>query len=54
MDGLNNNDKEAVQLAIDAISKGSKLTESQLENIPEYKLILEIASIYGMIVMKKE
>lgn len=43
MDSINN-DKEAVQLAIDAISKGSKLTESQLENIPEYKLILEIAS----------
>jgi hypothetical protein len=43
MDSINN-DKEAVQLAIDAISKGSKLTEAQLENIPEYKLILEIAS----------
>lgn len=38
------NDKESVQLALDAITKGSKLTEFQLEEIPEYKLILEIAS----------
>jgi hypothetical protein len=37
-------EKEAVQLALDAISKGSKLTEAQLQDIPEYKLILEIAS----------
>lgn len=37
-------EKEAVQLAIDAISNGSKLTKSQLNDIPEYKLILQIAS----------
>lgn len=43
MDSLDN-ENEAVQLAIDAISKGSKLTEAQLDEIPEYKLILEIAS----------
>jgi hypothetical protein len=37
-------EKEAVQLAIDAITNGSKLSKSQLEDIPEYKLILQIAS----------
>ncbi|KAI8980400.1 Golgi transport complex subunit 5-domain-containing protein [Pilobolus umbonatus] len=37
-------DKEAVQLALDAISMGSQLTADELSNIPEYKLILEIAS----------
>lgn len=43
MDSVDN-EKESVQLALDAITKGSKLSESQLEEIPEYKLILEIAS----------
>lgn len=37
-------DKESVQLALDAITKGSKLSQFQLEEIPEYKLILQIAS----------
>jgi transcription initiation factor IIE alpha subunit len=37
-------EKEAVQLVLDAITKGSKLTEDELSNIPEYKLILELAS----------
>ena len=43
MDSLEN-EQEGVQLAMDAISKGSKLTEAQLKEYPEYKLILEIVS----------
>lgn len=43
MDSIDN-EKEVVQLALDSITKGSKLTESQLEEIVEYKLILAIAS----------
>lgn len=37
-------EKEAVQLALDAISNGSKLTKPQLDSIPEYNFILQIAS----------
>ncbi|KAI7898782.1 Golgi transport complex subunit 5-domain-containing protein [Cokeromyces recurvatus] len=37
-------EKEAVQLAMDAITNGSKLTKAQLDEIPEYKLILQIVS----------
>ncbi|KAG2203028.1 hypothetical protein INT47_013244 [Mucor saturninus] len=43
MDSIRNQ-HESVQLALDAITKGSKLTQFQLEEIPEYKLILQIAS----------
>ncbi|KAL0140262.1 Golgi transport complex subunit 5-domain-containing protein [Mucor lusitanicus] len=39
-----NSEKEAVQLAVDAITNGSKLKKSELDEIPEYKLIMQIAS----------
>lgn len=39
-----NNEKEAVQLAVDAIKNGSKLKKSELDEIPEYRLIMQIAS----------
>ncbi|GAN05361.1 conserved oligomeric Golgi complex subunit 5-like [Mucor ambiguus] len=39
-----NSEKEAVQLAVDAITNGSKLKKSELDDIPEYKLIMQIAS----------
>ncbi|KAG0185544.1 hypothetical protein DFQ28_009182 [Apophysomyces sp. BC1034] len=42
MDGQS--EEETVQLALDAITKGSKLTDVELEEIPEYHLILELAS----------
>ncbi|EPB89138.1 hypothetical protein HMPREF1544_04005 [Mucor circinelloides 1006PhL] len=37
-------EKEAVQLAVDAITNGSKLKKSELDEIPEYRLIMQIAS----------
>lgn len=37
-------EKEAVQLAIDAITNNSKVKGSELDAIPEYKLIMQIAS----------
>lgn len=39
-----NSEKEAVQLAVDAITNGSKLKKSELDEIPEYRLIMQIAS----------
>ncbi|KAF7727816.1 hypothetical protein EC973_007047 [Apophysomyces ossiformis] len=42
MDGQS--EEETVQLALDAITKGSKLSEAELDEIPEYHLILELAS----------
>ncbi|CEP16124.1 hypothetical protein [Parasitella parasitica] len=38
------NEKDAVQLAVDAITNGSKLKKSDLDQILEYKLIMQIAS----------
>ncbi|KAI9486654.1 MAG: Golgi transport complex subunit 5-domain-containing protein [Benjaminiella poitrasii] len=37
-------ENEAVQLALDAITNGSNLTKAKLDEIPEYKLILQIVS----------
>ncbi|KAI8376615.1 Golgi transport complex subunit 5-domain-containing protein [Choanephora cucurbitarum] len=37
-------EKEAIQLALDAISNNSKLTKKELEEMPEYKYIQQIAS----------
>ncbi|CAO3693108.1 unnamed protein product [Rhizopus stolonifer] len=42
MDGQS--EKEAVQLALDAITKGNKLKSGELQEIPEFKLIMELAS----------
>ncbi|KAI8647395.1 Golgi transport complex subunit 5-domain-containing protein [Parasitella parasitica] len=38
------NEKDAVQLAVDAITNGSKLKKSDLDEILEHKLIMQIAS----------
>lgn len=42
MDSIEN-EKEGVQLALDAITK-NKLSQAQLQDIPEYKLILDIVA----------
>lgn len=37
-------EKEAIQLAIDAVTNSNKVKKSELNDIPEYKLIMQIAS----------
>jgi hypothetical protein len=34
--------KESSQLALDAITRGSKMTKQELQDIPEYRCILAI------------
>ncbi|KAI8097718.1 Golgi transport complex subunit 5-domain-containing protein [Halteromyces radiatus] len=36
--------KESVQLALDAIDRGSKMSEAELQEVPEYRFILNIAN----------
>ncbi|EIE83233.1 hypothetical protein RO3G_07938 [Rhizopus delemar RA 99-880] len=37
-------EKEAIQLALDAITKGNKIKLGELQDIPEFKLIMELIS----------
>ncbi|KAG1042930.1 hypothetical protein G6F43_011776 [Rhizopus delemar] len=37
-------EKEAIQLALDAITKGNKIKLGELQDIPEFKLIMELVS----------
>lgn len=40
---MNNSEKESVQLAIDAITKGNNKS-NEIQDIPEFKLIMELVS----------